>query len=141
MPCCDEVENPVVLPDKASSQISVPTTNLSGEGSAIPAGDHALLAMILPKGYPAEVEQDGTLRYTNWNHAEPPGRIEGFQQQKDLLSYKPLWDSCPKRNLKFVIKPSCQCLDIIATCFCYQSGHFMEEVKLRDCENCSRAFA
>ena len=132
MGCCDDGTK------LSNKNISVPMqrSNLNGEGSVLPQGNHALLALILPKGYPVEIQSDGTLVYTDWQKDEPPGMIQGFQQQEDLISYKPLWDSCAKRELKFVIKPNCECLDMIATCFKHGSDRFLKEVTFEDCCQC-----
>ena len=82
MGCCDgDAESP-------NDNIPVPIqrSSLGGEGSVLPQGNHALLALILPKGYPVEIQSDGTLVYTDWQKDEPPGMIQGFQQQEDLVS-------------------------------------------------------
>ena len=133
MGCCDDhVEIPADRPPAP-----VRRSGMAGEGSVMPQGNHALLAWILPKGYPAEVESDGTLIYTDWQESEPPGHIEGFRQQQDLVSYQPLWDACAKRELKFILKPGCHCLNIVATCFNYGGDHFLKVVTFADCTRCN----
>lgn len=104
-------------------------------GSVRPNGDHSMLMLILPKEYPAEVLEDGSIRYTEVCD-EPPGMIEGFEQQEDLVSYKPLWDDCGDRDLKFIQKEGCNYLNVVAKCFKYGCEHFLKEVSYEDCCRC-----
>ena len=96
----------------------------------------ASLTHVIPDIYDrVTVDADGLIVYANrpddW---EPPSPIDGYTQ--DGRVFTPQWKSCIWRAYSVLVKPVCNCLDVIAQCNNPQADTFCEMVKCAVCDQC-----
>lgn len=96
-----------------------------------------LLVMVttLPPDYARiQVYNNGDLEYkkTGPDDFEPPSPIDGYVcDQENQWLFHPLWKSCQNRLFSIVVKPQCQCVEVLAKCILTEGL-----VKYEACEKC-----
>ena len=104
----------------------------------------ASLTHVIPDNYDRVIVSDsGTIIYKNkpddW---EPPSPIDGFiQEAGNPLIFYPLWKSCIWRAYSVLVKPGCNCLDVIARCNHPKADAFCKMVKCAVCDQCAERVA
>ena len=107
-----------------------------------PADRHlAGITHVIPDNYDrVTIDADGCIIYEkgpdDW---EPPSPIDGYTQDGNVFA--PQWKSCQWRAYSVLVKPSCNCLDVIAQCNKPQIETSYQMVKCAVCDQCAERVA